>query len=277
MLPVQRCIQGALFTYRQRLKVGVHQVIGPCPEENLSHNYINPQLGWKPEFVQPPAKKWGKYHADESADLNSTLLPFSNQLGKQESKTLSDTDFLKSTQLISSLALITLKNNFSPPLEVQVGGNSCSIPLFVGGGNKEWQQILLNWPRVWRLREIITPTTRLPIIIRLWLAGPPSPDRKSLCLIGWKKPACTPQEAWGSHTPPVRQPRSAVKIRHFPTPETQYSHKASNISVRQSGSSSSIGRARLSQPHLLVWHSLTNNLASGKKRKRQWLFFWLLK
>lgn len=66
------------------------------------------------------------------------------EAGKQ--KLVRDADFLKSTKLISSLTLITLKKHFRPPLEV--GGNSCSIPLFVGGGNKEWQQILLNWPRV---------------------------------------------------------------------------------------------------------------------------------
>lgn len=95
-----------------------------------------------------------------------------------------------------------------------------------------------------------------------------------------KKTAHTPQEAWGSHIPPEGQPHSAVKIHNFPISGTQYSHKTGNISVRQSGSSSSIGRARLSQPHLLVWHSLTNNLASvalGKKRKRRQLIFWLLK
>lgn len=86
------------------------------------------------------------------------------EAGKQ--KSVCDADFLKNTQLISSLALITLKNNFRQLLEVQVGGNS-SIRLFVGGGNKEWQQILRNWPRVWRLGEIIKPATRLPVIIRL--------------------------------------------------------------------------------------------------------------
>lgn len=67
-----------LHTYRQRLKVGIHQVIGPCPEENLSHHHINPLPGWKPEFVQPPAKKWGKQHAGEITNLSCTLLPLSN-------------------------------------------------------------------------------------------------------------------------------------------------------------------------------------------------------
>lgn len=100
--------------------------------------------------------------------------------------------------------------------------------------------------------------------------------KRSLCLMGGKKTTHTPQKARGSYIPPVGQPSSAGKICNFPTPGTRYSHKASNISVRQSGSSSSIGRARLSQPDLLVWHGPTNNLASvalGKKRKRQQLSF----
>lgn len=134
-----------------------------------------------------------------------SVAPLKPDWEAEKQNLVSDADFLKSTQLISSLALITWKNHFSPPLQVQVGGNSCSIPLFVGGGNKEWQQFLLNWPRVWRLREIITPTTRLPVIIRLWLAGPPGPDKKSSCLTGWKK-NCShsagslrkPHSSWGA-------------------------------------------------------------------------------
>lgn len=54
---------------------------------------------------------------------------------------------------------------------------------------------------------------------------------------------------------------SASKMCNFPTPVTRYSHKASNISVGQPGSSPSVGRACLSQPDLLVGHGPTNNLA----------------
>lgn len=204
------------------------------------------------------------------------------EAGKQ--KLVRDADFLKNSQLISSLALITLKNHFRPPLEA--GGNSCSIPIC-----RWWKQgvaadssELAKGLKAERNRHTNNKVAcrYQTVIVRLWLAGPSGPDKKSSYLIGWKKTAHTPQEAWESHIPPVGQPHSAGKICNFPTPGTQYSqysHKASNISVRQSGSSSSIGRAGLSQPHLLVWHSLINNLASvalGKKRKRKQLIFWLL-
>lgn len=58
-----------LHTYWQGFKVGVHQVIGPCSEENLSHHHINPLPGRKPKFVQPPAKKKGKQQGDEIAAI----------------------------------------------------------------------------------------------------------------------------------------------------------------------------------------------------------------
>lgn len=103
-----------LHTYWQGFKVGVHQVIGPCSEENLSHHHINPLPGRKPKFVQPPAKK----KRQTTRRWNCCHRPSPTSSGSRKQELGHDADFVKNytTNLNSSLALIILKINFRPPL-----------------------------------------------------------------------------------------------------------------------------------------------------------------